>query len=336
MLLRTRVALLSVGVALAVLGTPLRDAGACGGFFGARDVAEGRLPSLSYEQTLIVYDRQAHHENFVREVAFRRSRDAFGFVVPVPSRPDVASFGKDVFFKLGASFPFVRPGPPPHAMAATASLEDRGGVDVLEVKQVGSFKAFVLAARDARALSTWLADNALVTTPASDAWLRHYVSLGFYYVAMRYDPPRGAGDDTTSEVMRISFDSPAPYYPYLEPEHGDARTVPRMMDLWLVSDEETVPVASQDLDGASRWVRPLLAGATYRGARPALAEALGVGATILPVKVDLVVQRFADQKRSRAGFGDIVFVPNSADGGASDAALTRFVPLIDPSAQGRP
>jgi hypothetical protein len=138
MRLRAKVWLFSVGAALALFALPLRDAGACGGFFGAQAVAEGRLPSLSYEQTLIVYDRKAHHEDFVREVVFRRSRDAFGFVVPAPSRPDVASFGKDVFFKLGASFPFVRPGPPPHAMAAAAALADPGGVEVLEVKQVGA------------------------------------------------------------------------------------------------------------------------------------------------------------------------------------------------------
>jgi hypothetical protein len=215
-----------------------------------------------------------------------------------------------------------------------------GDITVLEVKKVGSFTAFVLQAGDAGALSAWLVKNGLVSTPEADAWLSHYVKLGFYYVAMRYDPPRNGGDSTASQVMRFSFDTPAPYYPYLEPKRAEgAPAAPRMMDLWLVSDATWVPVAARDGDPAPRWVRPLVAGKVYSGQWTAsrLQTLLGPDRAILPASAGLVVQRFADQKTSRDGFGDIVFVPaHPTSGDATDADLAPFAALVDPGLEARP
>ena len=47
---------------------------------------------------------------------------------------------------------------------------------------------------------------------------------------------------------------------------------------------------------------------------------------------ELVVQTFQDQKRSRAGFGDILFVPATATelGPAERAALAPLLAVLDP------
>ena len=197
--------------------------------------------------------------------------------------------------------------------------------------KVGRFTAFVLSASDAAGLSSWLSRNGFVRTPETDAWLAHYVKLGFFYVAMRYEPSPGAKGKTTSETVRISFDSPLPYYPYLEPDPpgGKASARPRLLEIWLASTRDFVPVAPRSRE-KTEWVRPFLSGSVYTsGVRSTLASA--VEAALLPAG-RLRLQRFADQKRSRIGFGDVVFVPASADdGGPPPEALRPFAETLDPA-----
>ena len=205
---------------LGVIGARTPDARACAEVFGGRAVAESeRRPSLAYEQTLILFDAAKRREHFVREVVFRASREPFGFVVPTPARPEVAKVKKSPFPTLREEFPFRRPPRNSGRVAGIVSGDGASGasVEVLDVTKVGKFTAFVLSASDANGLATWLAQNGFVTTPETDAWLAHYVKLGFFYVAMRYEPSARDRGRTTAETIRISFDTPLPYYPYLEP-----------------------------------------------------------------------------------------------------------------------
>src|SRR5450432_3186801 len=93
-------------LALAILCTTLR-ALACGGFFSSSNTSEH--PSLAHEQVLLAYDARGRKEHFVRRVVFRRTDGVFGFVVPVPSRPEVASVPGNPFRALDEWFPFRRP-----------------------------------------------------------------------------------------------------------------------------------------------------------------------------------------------------------------------------------
>jgi hypothetical protein len=320
-----------------VLAADVDDAAACGGFFRRASLSEDRVPSLAYEQTLIVFDEAKQREHFVREVVLNAGQQTFGFVVPTPARPEVAAM-ESPFGKLHKSFPFG----PRYDMdksragggAKRAASTPGAGVEVLEKKRVGSFTAFVLAATDRAALSKWLADNQFASTKSNDAWLAHYVELGFFYVAMRYDPPAEAGARIIAETLRISFDAPLPYYPYLEPENpGATPDLERMLDVWLVSKRRYVPVAAKLEGSSATWVRPLKPGSVFTGGeRPALERSLGDAKNLLPAGDDLVIQRFADQKRSRAGFGDVVFVPSSPVelDAAAQKRLLAFGPLLNP------
>lgn len=323
---------------------------ACGGFFSPRATEGNRRPSLAYEQTLIVFDADKKREHFVREVVFRAAQDPFGFVVPTPARPEVGAVKSSPFEALRTDFPFQAAPKGALRLGASGGGASRGmaggGVEVLEIVTVGSFTAFVLAATDGQALAGWLAKNGFASTKETDAWLAHYVKLKFYYVAMRYEPPKAAKNtksprepSTKAETIRISFDTPLPYYPYLEPLPAAQPTVrpERLLDVWLVSRDPLVPVATHEQDGKLRWVRPLATGERYTGDnRAQLQRALGAASKILPPAAggqsELGVQRFMDQKRTRVGFGDIVFVP--ANQRAFDAAtrsqLAALLPLLDP------
>ncbi|MBX7080216.1 MAG: DUF2330 domain-containing protein [Nannocystaceae bacterium] len=323
--------------ALAVTIDPARVQ-ACGGFFTKRLTAE-RRPSLAYEQVVIVHDAAKNREHFIREVAFRRAQEPFGFVVPTPTRPEVDKVHPSLLKDFRIDFPF-------ESIARGLGIVGMGygtgsgvgfggrGVTVLEEKKVGSFTAFVLAADDSAALSGWLEQHGLSTTPPGDAWLAHYVAMKFFYVAMRYDPPQHAKGEGTlaAETMRISFDTPVPYYPYLEPATPPGIVADeRLLDLWVVSSAKVVPLAVRERDDERTWIRPLREGASHRDARTTL-EGLAALEGLLP-EGELVVQTFQDQKRSRAGIGDILFAPAQQTELSADdrAALGTMLAILDPA-----
>lgn len=327
-----------LGVVLACASSNgARDAEACGGFFSMR-AKEARRPSLAYEQALIVYDAKSSKEHFVREVTFDGASESFGFVVPTPTRPEVAKVDKSPFEKLRSLFPFSSPQASSNGIGTLGRGGGAGsgfgsGVKVLETKRIGKLTAFVLRAEDPKELATWLQKHGLVSTPEADRWLEHYVKMRFYYVAMRYDGAKqGETTGITSETVRISFASPAPYYPYFEPA-PDPRTPQRpnrLLDLWLVSDVPVVPVATLQERDTIGWVRPLRAGQAWNQEFPSelLEPAL---ARLLP-KGSVSIQTFSDQKVSRVGFGDIVFVPRAApaDAAARRGSLEPLLGVLDP------
>lgn len=333
---------------MALVGGGYSVAQACGMFRSVRLSPEER-PTMSREKVLLIHDAEKGEQHFIREVAFARAGDPLGFVVPTPSRPTVAEVETTPFTQLRNSFSFL----PVIGIGGGSGSESgygRGsgagfggrGVTVLEETKVGSFKTYVLAATDEQALATWLSDNDLVASEGAEAWLEHYVRMGFYYVAMRYDPPRKKrrkkkGEQehpTAAETIRISFATPVPYYPYLEPVEPKLPTdAPRLLEVWTVGTEKVVPVGLKSEGSDHQWVRPLRAGESYSEARAGLEFALRHELEALLPEGRLVVQSFQDQKRSRDGFGDVLFVP-AAKGALDQDRIAKLEPLLgilDPS-----
>lgn len=341
-----RVRWMGLAAAVGILGATTHalwqptPAHACGVF--ARKLAPEERPSLSREKVLIVHDRESGVEHFVREVVFDRAATPLGFVVPTPTRPTVHAMKKTPFTELRKSFPFrpIARGLGTVGRGGSGSSAGFGGmgVQVLDVEQVGSFKAFVLEATDEAALATWLADNEFDAPPEAASWLRRYVELGFYYVALRYEPPkRGADKGHTrldAETLRITFETPLPYYPYLEPQApGRSDDEPRLLEVWYAGAEPMVPVAVRDHEGARSWVRPWRAGERYDDARDKLLGAAKMQLAGLLPDGPLQLQTFQDQKRLRDGFGDVVLVPETMQPLKPERreALATFVSLLDPT-----
>lgn len=324
----------ALGVSGALAGSLLRPtvASACGVF--VRTLAPQERPILSREAVVIIHDAESGVEHFVREVVFDEAADPLGFVVPTPSRPTVHAMKKPPFSSLRGAFPF-RPGP----RGSEATGRGSGvGVEVLDVKQVGSFKASVLAATDESALATWLRDNEFDSPPEAASWLKHYVDLGFYYVALRYDPPKRNRPEghkrLGAETLRITFEAPLPYYPYLEPRAPALPSdAPRLLEVWYVGAEPMVPVAVQTGEGHPSWVRPWRSGARYDDARDKLTGATKAQLSALLPEGPLQLQTFQDQKRRRDGFGDVVLVPETIRplNAERREALATFVSLLDPT-----
>ncbi len=323
-------ALLAGASTFALLGSPER-ADACGAFFARKTSAATSRPSLSLERVLIVFDPAKKEEHFVREIVFDGGSETFGFVVPTPSRPTVAEVKKPPFDELERRYPFARLGGSEKARAPGGAPGGGGAPKVIvhEVKYLGSFSAFVIEASDANALAGWLAQNGFGTTPESEAWLGEYVRRGFHHVAFRYEPtldPKRGQSGLRAQTVRITFSTPLPFYPYREPEHAAASPRrERAVSLWLASPEPMVPIALASAGAGPAWVRPFREGLRDdRGDRESmkaiLGEELGKQLPSAPV-----VQTFQDQKASRSGYGDVVFLPAAGLAAASTEATSAFV-----------
>jgi len=341
----------SAGLSIALAMGSWSVAKACGMFRGIR-VAPEQMPTLSREKVLIIHDAAKGEEHFIREVAFERAGERLGFVVPTPTRPTVAAVDKTPFTNLRKAFPFFAPfavdgiGRGGGYGRGSGAGFGGGGVTVLEQTKVGSFETYVLAATDEADLAKWLADNGLVASTGAEAWLKHYVQMGFYYVAMRYDPPkrgRKAKDakapPVTAETIRISFATPMPYYPYLEPVEPKLKgESPRLLEVWYAGVEAVVPVSLHGAGAQQAWVRPLKPGEEYADGRDKVEGAIAADLHGLLPAGPLVVQTFQDQKRSREGLGDVLFVPKEPQrlDAAQVAKLQPLLGILDPALAPKP
>ena len=346
-------AFLLAGLLVALLVSS--DASACGGFASRRRATEGELakslPFLTVEQVLVLWDKETGTEDFIRETRFEQANDVFGFVVPMPTKPEVSGISKAPFDGLRKQFAFEEPAPKGDLLLGGGGGSGGGArvppVVVLSQQRIGSFTAFTLSTTDAGAFEKWLADNDLVMSAEAKPWLAHYVALKFFFVAFRYEP-KGVAAATpamTSETVRIRFKTPNPYYPYMEPAHAadTAEATKRMLTGWLVTRDPMTAVASRDPMTAAatrtpsmpRWVRPWVEGKSFTGTRDELAKSVGAEvAKLLPKTTGtFVVQPFRDLKTSRAGLGDVLFVPTQAKAlSPTDADARKFLlGVVDPT-----
>ena len=147
-------------------------------------------------------------EVLVLRVRYRGEAQDFGWIVPLPSVPDVdvaeqreSRWGgarESVLTELGelTGFRMWERARAPRRRA----FEHRSasaGVEVMERRQVGVYDVAVLSAEDASSLADWLAENDYSFPSDRADVLEHYAVRGWYYAAMRI-----AGDGLTQDLRR--------------------------------------------------------------------------------------------------------------------------------------
>jgi hypothetical protein len=138
---------LLAGAVLLTAPVVAHEARACGVFWTKR-VVDDDAPYLSVERVLIAWDETTGTEDFVREARFERSNQSFGFVVPVPSRPEVSAVARSPFNGLTGAFPYMLPPSPlTRAGGGLGAIGGGGGSPsepapapvILSEQRVGSF-----------------------------------------------------------------------------------------------------------------------------------------------------------------------------------------------------
>jgi hypothetical protein len=208
--------------------------------------------SVEYEDAIIVWDEATHTEHFIRKAVFGGGATNFGFLVPTPTQPTLAEADPGLFDRLDAlTAPRVKSEPRvvPFVFLALLFGGSKAGapvaaeaVRVLDVEQVAGLDATVLEADSAGALGDWLRAHGYPFRPALVEWATPYVEKKWKITAFKLADPRiaasepgdsgeilvlpGAVESEHAHVVRMSFTTDRPFYPYREPtdsQSGAAR-----------------------------------------------------------------------------------------------------------------
>ena len=271
----------------------------------------GGTTKVAGEEVLIAWDAASHTEHFVRHLSFRDASHDFGFLVPTPTRPELAEANDSIFTSLFDLYHRVMRS---HAIPTnadgmrTAEASAVMPVQVLEHRQVAGLDATVLSATDSQALAAWLNAHHYPSSPTLAQYLEPYVRQHWTVTAFRFDP--GAGNTAFgTRALRMTFHADHPFFPYAEPT--DAPTVPgRVFRISVISNERV-----EGREGSHVWTaRTAFAGRpSFSSLVSSLPAGALTGATWLTTfqednsrrgRDDLFFIRAADQSTSASTIDD--------------------------------
>ena len=154
-------------------------------------------------------------EDLIISPSFQGEAAGFAWVVPVPTRPQVAIVKGALFHELAE---LVMPRPPvvAHRETARAAAPARkSAVQVLERKTVGAYDVSVLSATDGQALVKWLTANRYYLPQKAVRPIQGYVKDKWTFVACRIKAPQSARGlrSGTLAPLRLTFATRRPVYP---------------------------------------------------------------------------------------------------------------------------
>ena len=306
---------------------------------------------VNADQTvLMIWDAAAGTQHFVRQASFASRGDDFGFIVPSPSRPELAEADPAAFAQLAAvTAPEVirRPAPRREGGGCDLSCGSAPGsksvtgaaapdaVRVLDQKLVAGYQATVLEADSVAVLTDWLKANDFAFSSEVAAWAKPYVEQKWKFTALKVAPP-AAGTATpaavatvTAKALRITFATKTPLFPYREPDpSAQAKSLAmraRLLRVYFVAEaryDGTLGSAGA-WSGRTAWSGPLTPdGRAKLLATLKLPEATGPAAFHLT--------EFEDRWAYVAAPADVAFAPSA------DQGLVKREPIVEYVQAARP
>jgi hypothetical protein len=284
-------------------------------------------PVVNADQTVILlWDAATKTEHFVRKATFKSDADDFGFLIPSPSKPELAESGNEAFPTLQKlTEPEVVTRPRPHGggcgcskdyKSSAPSGEAKAQVTVLDQKLVAGFDAAVLEATSADALVKWLKEHGYAYSPEIAAWAKPYVDAGWKVTALKVAKKADdkADKSVAASALRLSFQTDRPLFPYREPDPSSAAKTlganHRLLRIYFLSNEK----AHGEMTKESTWTGKVAwAGRVSPENRANVLEQLRLPATSGPSEWWLT--EFEDDWPYKAAPADIYFSrdPNQAE-----------------------
>lgn len=279
----------------------------------------GERVDLAQEEAILVWDPDTRTEHFIRRAVFGTEAQSFGFLVPTPTRPEVAEADDAAFDRLAQAIlprqvtetrteviwapllgALVWLGASPRGTAR--AIPDAGvspaAVTVLERKKVAGYDVAVLEATDPTALAGWLRENGFASTPTLQEWAAPYVQKGWKFTAFRYDG-ESLGELATGAV-RLSFQTPSPFFPYREPASQPQEVpAPRLLRVYLLTSERNTGVLGGE------WPRPWK---VWHRFSASVEEPVLEG---LPYRKSRWLDVYEDSQSPRPGTDDLFFGPSA-------------------------
>ncbi len=235
-------------------------------------IADGPLPVVvAGEEAVIAYDSRTGTERFIRKATFdTRNRD-FGFLVPTPTVPQLSESSELLFDRVHTLIrtPVVKTVTRyiwgrREAMATSASISSTDPfatqVQVQQTQRVGDFDTTVLKATDTSALMRWLRKHGYVSSPELWEWVEPYVRQGYAITAFRIaadvrgkKQPPSAGTSVALSPVCLTFQTPAPFYPYRESKSAVPRDG-RILRVYYFGDKRvTGRLGDSSANASEEW-----------------------------------------------------------------------------------
>jgi hypothetical protein len=197
---------------------------------------------VAEETALIVWEADTKVEHFVRSATFEGAPGSFAFLVPLPSVPVIVEADESVFEQLERFWQARRPSDVSYkfggfgsvfmAKASRAGASASAAVQVLASTRVAGMDATVLDGSSFVAVGEWLRQNGYDYREELSGWLEPYVRAGYKIVAFKYAKD-AATPRVGSRAVRLSFNTPRPFFPYREPSDA-TRAPPQTFRLYAV------------------------------------------------------------------------------------------------------
>jgi len=265
---------------------------------------------VNADQTVIMlWDAARQRQHFIRQASFKSDAADVGFIVPSPSRPELAESGNEAFPRLmEITAPIIRSsGGSGCGCAVKSSVVRSSSVRVIEEKRVAGFDATVLTAESGADLTEWLKDHGYAFSPEVAEWAQPYLGGAWHFTALKVAKSGGA-QDIKAGALRLSFQTDRPLFPYREPESAAAAaklgTSDRLLRIYFIAEAKyRAGVAGKEWSGRVAWSNAI----TY--ARPALLADLKLPASTGPANWWLT--EFEDRWPYAKAAGDVYFVRDS-------------------------
>lgn len=297
------------------------------------------------QSVLMIWDAAAGTQHFIRQATFKSRGDDFGFIVPSPSRPELAEADPAAFAQLAKiTAPEVIRRPAPRREGGGCNLACDGAspksappaaVRVLDQKVVAGYQATVLEADTAAAFTDWLKANDFAYSPEVAAWAKPYIDQQWKFTALKVAPvapvaPANAppaGTDpvaarVTAKALRITFATKTPLFPYREPDPTaqakSLATNSRLLRVYFVAEARYAGALGPTApwSGRTAWAGPVTA-----DDRAKLLATLKLPDATGPAAFHLT--EFEDDWAYRAAPADVTFAPSG------DQTPVKREPLVE-------
>lgn len=296
-------------------------------------------PVVNADQTVILlWDPATKTQHFIRKASFKSDADDFGFLVPSPSKPELAESGNEAFPVLQKlTEPEVRTVSRPRGGGCGCSEYKSTGkvaatpdaVQVLDRKLVAGFDAAVLEATSAKALTDWLKEHGYAYSPEIAAWAEPYIKDKWKITALKV--ARGADKDKTvaASALRMSFQTDQPLFPYREPDPtGPAKSLGasrRLLRIYFLADGRY----QGELTRETPWTGKVAwAGKVSPEQRAQVLEQLRLPAGTGPV--DWYLTEFEDPWPYRAAPADVYFSRDPSQADVRREPIVQYVAVPTP------
>jgi hypothetical protein len=206
---------------------------------------EGASVRIAGESAVILWDSANKKQHFIRRATFDTETADFGFLVPTPSKPELAEAPDEVFSTLQdwtkpevVTQVIERDVKATRMAAGEAAMKDKA-VEVLHTQRVAGMDAVVLKASDPKALTDWLNKHGYATREALTEWFKPYIEAKWLITAFKFAKEAKEARTVAPRAVRMSFAAERPFYPYREPsdQHSPGiRPAPRLLRVFFVGD----------------------------------------------------------------------------------------------------